>query len=302
MISAGFFSGIVSIDRIRHHVQALEGVRHPKSAPEALDRAANYITAQLNTLGYEMSEQHFPDNGQNFRNIIATRCGLVQHQERVVVLAHYDTVAGSPGADDNASGVAVLLEIATVLAQLRFERTIHFIGVTLEENEQEGDPDSGTRGSRALAAHARESGWNIDGVVVLESVAYAGDRVVQSAPPGVPVSVPGIGNFIAVVGNERSKELVDGFSRAIERQRIDLPHVALTVPGNGEALPDSRRSDHSAFWDEGYQAIMVTDTTNYRNPHYHRTTDTLETLNPEFAAKVCSVTAGLLVDMARIMP
>lgn len=301
MVSAESFRGLISIERIRGHVRALEGVRHPVAAPEALERAADYVAACLGALGYEMTEHCFTDNGRPFRNVIATRRGLGPRLERVALLAHYDTVAGTPGADDNASGVALLLEVASLLSQLRFERTIHFIGATLEENEREGEPGSGTRGSRALAAHARENGWNIEGVVVLESVAYAGDGVVQTVPPGVPIPVPETGNFIAVVGNERSRELVDGFSRAVERQRADLPHVCLTVPGNGEALPDSRRSDHAPFWDEGYRAVMVTDTTNFRNPHYHRATDTLETLNLEFAAKVCSATAGLIADMARLV-
>lgn len=302
MVKAALFREAVSIDRIRRHIRALEEVRHPVAAPEALERAACYVAAHLSTLGYEPSEHNFQDNGRLFRNVIATRRGLCTPQERVFLLAHYDTVAGSPGADDNASGVAVMLEAATLLARLGFERTIQFIGATLEENEHEDCHGSGLRGSRALAAHARENGWNIEGVVVLESVAYAGDTAVQAVPPGVPIPVPEAGNFIAVVGNGRSNELVAGFSRAIEQQRIDLPHVCLAVPGNGETLPDTRRSDHAPFWDEGYRAIMVTDTTNFRNPHYHRPTDTLGTLNLEFAAKVCAAAAGLVSDMARLMP
>jgi Zn-dependent M28 family amino/carboxypeptidase len=301
MVKARLFSDAVSIDRIRCHIKTLEEVRHPVAAPVALERAADYVAAYFDTLGYEPEEHRFPDNGRLFRNVMATRRGPDTPQERVILLAHYDTVAGSPGADDNASGVAVMLEVAALLAQLRFERTIQFIGVTLEENEKEDDHGSGTRGSRALAAHARENGWDVVGAVVLESVAYAGDRVVQTVPTGVPIPVPEFGNFIAVVGNERSNELVAGFSRAIERQRIDLPQVCLAVPANGETVPDSRRSDHASFWDEGYRAIMVTDTTNFRNPHYHRATDTLETLNLEFAAKVCCATAGLIVDMARLV-
>jgi hypothetical protein len=110
--------------------------------------------------------------------------------------------------------------------------------------------------------------------------------------------VPAKGDFIALVGNEQSRELVNGFAKSIERQLLLLPYVKLVVPGNGELLPDSRRSDHAAFWDEGYRAIMVTDTTNFRNPHYHRSSDTPETLNLEFAAKVCSATAGLLAELA----
>jgi hypothetical protein len=294
------FREAVFADRIRSHIKALEGVRHPMTAPDALERAADYITESLRSLDYEVSEHRFTDNGGLFRNIIATRPGIKRPHERVIVLAHYDTVAGSPGADDNASGVAVMLEIARVLARFTFERTLHFIGVSLEENEHDNEPCSGTRGSRALALHARENGWNIEGVLVLESVAYAGENIVQTKPAGLPVPIPEVGNFIAVVGNERSKKLIDGFALAVERYRVDLPFVGMAIPGNGEQLPDSRRSDHASFWDEGYKAIMVTDTTNFRTPHYHRPSDTLETLNLEFAAKVCCASAGLTLDMARL--
>jgi Zn-dependent M28 family amino/carboxypeptidase len=196
----------------------------------------------------------------------------------------------------------VLLEVARLLAGLRFEQSIDFIAVSLEENRSEGDHDSGTRGSSALAAHARRQGWKIGGVLVLESVAYAGEEVVQSVPPGVPVPVPKVGNFIALIGNERSQQLVGGFAQAIERLKLELPYVPLVVPGNGELLPDSRRSDHAPFWDQGYPALMVTDTTNFRNPHYHRPTDTLETLNLEFAAKVCRATAQAMIELAGGQP
>jgi Zn-dependent M28 family amino/carboxypeptidase len=289
-----------SVGRLRSHVQALEGTRHPLAAPEALERAADYISDSFRYLGYELTEHRFAENGREFRNIIATRPGLSQPGERVLVIAHYDTVPDTPGADDNASGVAVLLEIATALQSLRFERTIQLVGVSLEENERDNDPESGTRGSRALAAHARENGWQIEGVVVLEAVAFAGDAAIQTAPEGIPFAVPEVGNFIAVVGNERSVELVHCFTRTVERQGIQLPRFVITVPGNGEILPDSRRSDHAPFWDCGYRAIMLTDTTNFRSPHYHRSSDTLETLNLEFAAKVCRATVGLLMEFARL--
>lgn len=290
----------VSVERIRSHIQALQGVRHPLAAPEALERAADYIRDSLSSTGCEMSEHRFIDDGREFRNVIATRRGTRHPERRVIVLAHYDTVPGTPGADDNASGVALLLELAAVLAPFRFERSIQFIGVNLEENAQEDDPDSGTRGSSALAAHARENGWEIEGVVVLESVAYAGDAVAQTAPAGIPVEVPAAGDFIAVVGNEASRELVQGFEEAIGRYGLRLPALSLTVPGNGELLPDTRRSDHAPFWDTGYRAIMVTDTTNFRSPHYHQPDDTLETLNLDFAAQVCRATGALLVELARL--
>lgn len=290
----------VSAERICAHIKALEGPRHPVADPAALERAADYIWNSLQSLDFEMMEHRFHDSGNEFRNIVATHQGTVRPEERVIVIAHYDTVASSPGADDNASGVAVMLELARVLRPLRFERSILFIGVNLEENGGGDERGMGRRGSRALAAYARERGWEIKGALVLESVAYAGDSVVQSAPAGLPVNVPEIGDFIAVVGNEGSLGLVRGFAEAIERYGLPLPFQPLVVPGAGEALPDSRRSDHASFWDEGYSAIMITDTTNFRSPHYHLPGDTLETLNIPFAAQVCRATGGLVAEIARL--
>jgi len=301
MISEEFLRAGVSSERIGSHVRALEGVRHPVAAPAALEKGADYVTESLRVLGYQMSEHLFQDDGRTFRNVIASRAGLLRPEQRVAILAHYDTVAETPGADDNASGVAVLLEMARVLSQLNFERTVHFIGVCLEENQQDDDPDSGTRGSAALARHARQERWDLTAVLVLESVAYAGADVVQTVPPGVPVPVPEVGDFIAVVGNERSGEISRAFVRSVEQHRVALPHVVLTVPGNGELLPDSRRSDHAPFWDQGFPAIMLTDTTNFRNPHYHQPTDTLATLNLEFAAKVCRATCGAILELAQLI-
>lgn len=290
----------VNVERIRHHIRELEGVRHPRVAPETLERAANYIADHLSVLGYEMSDHPFPDHGSTFRNIIATRAGIDHPNERVLVVAHFDTVSTSPGADDNASGVAGMLEAATLLAKFSFGKTIQFVGVNLEENAKEDESGTGTRGSSALAAHVRELGWNIAGVLVLESIAFAGEEAIQTIPPGIPVQVPETGDFIAVIGNEQSEDLVNGFSRACRQPHIDLPHVPLTLPGNGEMLPDTRRSDHAPFWDNGFPAIMLTDTTNFRNPHYHQPTDTLGTLNLDFAAKVCAATIHLVAELAEI--
>ena len=300
ILPADFFKDNFSRDRVRGHIAALEGPRHPVAAPEALERAANFIADYLCSLGYEMSEQRFNENEREFSNIIATRTGLTHPEQRVVVIAHFDTVADSPGADDNASGVALLLELAEVLEPYRFDRTIHIIGVNLEENQIAGDHESGTRGSRALAGYVSQQGWQIEGVVVLESVAFASDSMLQTFPTGIQVPVPNKANFIAVVGNERSHDLIQGFDSAVERYRIDLPFITMAVPGNGETLPDSRRSDHAPFWDHGYKAVMVTDTTNFRSPHYHRPSDTLETLDLDFALNVCRATAGLVVDMAQL--
>lgn len=291
-------SEAASADEIRKHVESLQGVRHPVAAPATLGKAERYVWNNLAALAYSMAEHRFKDNNDSFTNIIATRRGSISPDRRVMVVAHFDTVSVSPGADDNASGVAVLLELARVLEPLRFERTVQFVAVNLEEHEVDGGIGLALRGSRALAREAREQGWQIEGVVVLESVAFAGASVPQSAPAGIPLEIPERGDFIAVVGNEKSEGLVRGFCEGVERKGIRLPCLPLVVPGNGEILPDTRRSDHAMFWDHGFPAIMLTDTAQFRNPHYHLPTDTLETLNLEFAREVCRATAVLVCDLA----
>ncbi len=265
----------ISVDQIRRQVQALQGVRHPVAAPAALARAADNIKTGFQSLGYDTTEHHFTEDGQEYRNIIGTKWGSRDRENRVVVLAHYDTEIDTPGANDNASGVAVLLELARSIAPLTFASSVVLAGVTLEEwNAASTDPRI-ARGSRALASHAAASAWDIKGVIVLGGVAFAGESVVQRKPPGVPVDVPKTGNFIAVVGNQRSAALVQGFVESIARHQLALPCVPLVVPGNGAALPDTRRSDHAPFWDLGHKAIMITDTADYRNPHHHQPSDTL---------------------------
>jgi Zn-dependent M28 family amino/carboxypeptidase len=292
----------ISIEKMKTHIQNLEGIRHPVFAPAALEKAANYIEENLRSFGLELSLHHFTEDDKQYPNIIGLHPGTKQADKKVIVLAHFDTVAISPGADDNASGVAAMLELARVLQPCSFEKSILFIGVNLEE--QKVDLEPGTpflRGSKALAAFAQQHAWEIEGVVNFETIACAGEDVIQQAPANLPFELPKVGNFIAVIGNEKSTGMVQDFIGMIQQYQIPLPFVPLVVPGNGEVLPDSRRSDHATFWDIGAPAIMLTDTANFRTPHYHQASDTLETLNLTFAANVCRSGAGLVCQMARII-
>jgi len=286
--------GAISAEAVAGHIGTLEGVRHPLAAPEALEAAADYLAQTLSDLGYQVEEQTFPEHGRLFRNVMASLPGLTRPEERILVVAHYDTVANSPGADDNASGVAGVLELARVFAGCRLERTVQFVGVCLEENQIVGDRSTGLQGSKALAALAHREGWQIAGVLVLESIGFAGPDLVQTLPPGIPFEVSKVGDFIAVITNETSLALAQSFADSVGRYVIELPHAVLPVPGNGELLPDTRRSDHAPFWDLGYPAIMLTDTTNFRSPHYHQPSDTLDTLNLAFATAVVRATAGTI--------
>lgn len=287
-------------DRIREHIGALEGVRHPVAAPEALERAADYIQASLESLDYAVEPHLFEFAGREYRNIVATRQGSRKPEERLLVIAHYDTVEGSPGADDNASGVAVLLEAARVLEPVNSGRTVQFVAVNLEERQGEGTLDeAGLWGSRALVARAVKENWQIAGAIVLEMVGFAEESIAQATPNGLPIQVPEQGDFIGVIGNTISGDLVASFVQAIRSYRLGLPVVPLVVPANGETLEATRRSDHAPFWDRGYKAIMLTDTAEFRSPHYHQTTDTIETLNLPFAAQVCRAVVATAMDVAR---
>jgi Zn-dependent M28 family amino/carboxypeptidase len=206
----------------------------------------------------------------------------------LILAAHYDTVIGSPGADDNASALAVLLDVARQVVNVRLQRPVRLIAFCLEEEN--------LLGSRAYAAHLTSTQQSILGAIVLECVGYTRDEEgSQKIPPGVPVTVPTVGNFLAVIGNQGSHALTMVVEQAMKSR---IPVVPLVVPGNGELLPDTRRSDHTSFWEQGFPAVMLTDTANFRNPNYHQPTDTIETLNLDFMAQVADGVAAAVMELA----
>ena len=288
-------------DRLPDHLSALVGERHPISTPVALQRAEEYLVQQFRELGLSVAAHAFDAEGTTYRNVVATLPASSQmpqgksHQAGMqgplVIAAHYDTVLGSPGADDNASGLAVMLEVARRLVDLRLQRAVRLIGFCLEEED--------LLGSLAYVSHLKATGQAVGGAIVLECVGYArSEDGSQLAPPGVPIAVPTRGDFLGIVGNTASAELVASFESAANRHVADLKTVSLVVPGNGELLPDSRRSDHAAFWHYGYPAVMLTDTANFRNPHYHQPTDTLETINLGFMQQVTDAVSAAAIELA----
>lgn len=273
---------------LQRHLYALAHPRDPHRSPEALEAAADYIAAALNRAGLLVTEDPFRFEGRTFRNIVGTLPGYQRPREWVLVVAHYDTVAGSPGADDNASGVAALLEIARVLAPYGYDRSLQLIGTSLEESDYAG--------SRHLARRARRGRLDIRGVLDLEMVGYTADH---QGSPGPGIRVPDRGDFIGVVGNLRSGGLVAAFEKAARRAVPDLPVQTLVLPENGESLPAARMSDHAPFWDAGYAALLITDTSFLRNPHYHLPSDTVETLDLPFLRRVAAATAATAARLAR---
>ena len=265
-------------NRLEKDLHALVGERHPLTSPNHLQQAEAYLRRQFSEAGLVVTTQDFEALGGTYRNVIATAHPASTHGELppLVIGAHFDTVAGSPGADDNASALAVLMDVARQVRGMMLIRPIHFIAFNLEEEN--------LLGSSAYASFLRENGETIHGAIILECVGYASHQQdSQKTPPGLPISIPTTGDFIGVIGNERSQSLT-GF--VVQAMKPHLPIVPLVVPGNGELLPDTRRSDHTSFWEHGFPAVMLTDTANFRNPHYHRPTDTIETLNLDFLASV----------------
>ena len=282
-------------DRIRSHLQCLICERHPVTSPVALQQAADYLAEQFRTLGLEVSHHAFEALGGTYHNVIATMppswSSSVSPPPPLIIAAHYDTVQGSPGADDNASGLVVMLEVAQCLGAGPLNRPVRFIVFCLEEED--------LLGSLAYASHLRATNQEIRGAMVLECVGYASSQAgSQHAPPGVPVAVPSVGDFLGIVGNRASVGLVSAIEHAANQQVPDLKTVSLLVPGQGELLPDTRRSDHAAFWHFGYPAVMLTDTANFRNPHYHQPTDTLDTLNLVFIEQVARAVTAAARELA----
>lgn len=280
---------------ILRHLQSLVGERHPHSAPHALTHAAEYLAARLAEYGWATSGQPFRALGKSYFNILGVKWPPGRPAKDgpapLLIGAHYDTVVGSPGADDNASGLAVLLEAADRLRHLVVARPVWLAAFCLEEH--------GLLGSRAFISGLKQTGQPVDGAIVLECVGYASrDAGSQRTPPGVPISLPSIGNFLGIVGNEASRDLLATVERNARRVAPNTPTIALAVPGRGESLPDVRRSDHAAFWDEGYRAVMLTDTANFRNPHYHQPSDTLDTLDLDFLEGVSEIVVGCIEDLA----
>ena len=271
-------------NRLKNDLRHLVGERHPISSPSRLQETETYLHHQFSEAGLAVTTQPFHALGGTYRNVIGTALPDTKPSQSappLIIAAHFDTIQGSPGADDNASALAVILQIARQARAMKLARPIRFIAFNLEEEN--------LLGSSAHTALLRKNREAIQGAIVLECVGYASHREgSQKTPPGVPIAVPTTGNFLAVIGNERSHALTGSVAKAMQSH---LPIVPLVVPGNGEKLPDTRRSDHTSFWEQGFPAVMLTDTANFRNPHYHKPTDTLDTLNLDFIA---SVTDGVM--------
>lgn len=255
--------------RLRAHVEALASEQRNVD----LERAARYIEERLGST----RSQTFESGGRRVRNI-ETGAGTI------VVGAHYDTVPGSPGADDNASGVAVLIELARMGLPARF---IAFA------NEEMPYFQSQEMGSHDWAARAHRAGEKIDAMLSLEMLGYYRNAPgTQGYPPPLGWFYPDSANFVAFVGDLGSRRLVHRAVAAF-RRHARFPSEGVAAPAG---IPGVTWSDHWSFRQYGYPAIMVTDTAFYRYPHYHLPSDTPEKLDYMRMARVTLGLAAVIKD------
>jgi Zn-dependent M28 family amino/carboxypeptidase len=272
----------VDPERLKEHVRALSVTFHPRDHrhPENLERAADYLAHTLSRAGGRVRSELYTAGGELYRNVIATFGP--DSGERLIIGAHYDAAEGAPGADDNASGVAGLLELAAWLGAHPPPMRVDLVGFTLEEPPHFRRD---TMGSKVHARALRSQGVAVRAMISVESIGYFSDAPDTQRYPvaALKLRYPTEGNFIALVGRTDEEALLRTVQRAMDAANSGLPSESLAAP---RGLKGVDFSDHGSFWDEGYPAIMVTDTALFRNPHYHEPTDTWDTLDYGRMARV----------------
>jgi Zn-dependent M28 family amino/carboxypeptidase len=272
--------------RLRAHVETLAGTIGERNLWNygALERAAEYVSTELRASGYAPRRQTFELAKLPLSNVEAVLDGTTRAAEIVVVGAHYDTVAGCPGANDNATGVAAVLELAQRFSGRPQPRTIRFVAFV---NEEPPFFQTAHMGSAVYANSARSRGDCVVGMLSLETIGYySEEKGSQRYPAPMTALYPDVGNFIGFVANVGSARLLWRARRGF-KGRTSFPLQSAAVPA---AIPGVGWSDHWAFWQAGYPAMMVTDTAPFRYPWYHTAEDTPEKID---YARLAQVVDGL---------
>ncbi|HTO09462.1 MAG TPA: M28 family peptidase [Myxococcota bacterium] len=279
--------------RLEASVRMLAERFHPRDASHVanLDAAAAWIDAELAAAGGRVSEQTWVTDGETYRNVLA-RFGP-ESSERVVVGAHYDVCDPLPGADDNASGVAGLLELARMLGRAPPRTAVELVAYSLEEPPYFATPHMGSAHHAAALAAA---GVHVRAMLSLEMLGYFSDAPDSQGFPSALFGAlyPSRGDFIALVGNLGQGSLTRSVKRAM-RAAGTVPVESINAP---QWLTGIDFSDHRSYWEQGFPALMVTDTSFYRNPNYHEATDTPETLDYARLARVVSAVHSAVQALA----
>lgn len=280
---------------LHRHIEKLAVEIGERNVHKGLQAGADYVRCALQSLGYSTAIHEFPLDGRTYFNIETEIPGSSLAPEILVIGAHYDTVFGSPGADDNASGVAALLEIARLLKDSKPARTIRLVAFANEEHPLNTSAWE-SMGSFFYARRCHERNENIVGMLSLEMLAvYSDEENSQHYPKPFNLFYPTVADFIGFVGNMSSKELVHKCIASF-RSHTAFPSEGTAAP---DAIPDIGRSDHWSFWQFGYQGVMVTDTSNFRYPLYHTADDTPDKLDFDRFARVTAGLSRVVSDLAK---
>ncbi|HEX5625835.1 MAG TPA: M28 family peptidase, partial [Saprospiraceae bacterium] len=289
----------VDTAQLNLHVTQLEGKRNTTDPTHYL-KSRNYLREQLlSKSGYR--ELEFRNAQYYCLNFESTQSGYETPEETYVIDAHYDSAPTSPGADDNASGVAGVLEATRILQPYASKKSLRYLLFDLEEN--------GLVGSTIYMSNQASKKDLFKGTINLEMIGYYSEAPYsQSFPTGFNILFPDAfneltrdssrGNFITNVGNTNSKSLIQRFQDHAAMNVPELKVISLEVPGNGSLVPDLRRSDHAVFWDRGIPALMLTDGANFRNKNYHTPRDSSTYLNFGIMAQVVKASLSTLIDLA----
>jgi Zn-dependent M28 family amino/carboxypeptidase len=277
--------------RLENHLHEIARERDPYMATAGHFFVQEYIRQQFAQWG-SVEIHTFQVQGKTCKNLILNLPAQVQTQKPdlppILIGAHYDGVPGTVAADDNATGVAVLLEFARNFAQQPTRYPLRLVAFDMEEY--------GLLGSVDYASLLREQGQHLRLMISLEMLGYRDSSPgSQKYPPLLERFYPNSGDFIALIGNLRTLGDLISLSRSINKAGVSSQW--LPAPNRGLMVPQTRLSDHAPFWDQGYPAIMVTDTAFMRNPNYHKPSDTIATLNLDFLTGVCE---GLEMGIRRL--
>lgn len=280
--------------QLQAHVAMLSGTIGERNLRhyEALVAAARHVSKTLTEMGYVIRERSYTIEGKTATNLEIELPGRLRPEEIVLLGAHYDSVSGSPGANDNATGVAALLSLAGLASHQEFARTLRFVAFVNEE-----PPYYRTRnmGSRVYASESAQRGEQITAMVSLETIGYYSHLTgSQSYPFPLHYFFPRTGNFIGFVGNLASRRLLRQIVSAF-RKHTRFPSEGVAAP---DRIPGIGASDQWSFWEEGYPGVMVTDTAPYRYRQYHTPLDTVAIIDFDSMARVVNGLAGVVRDIA----
>ena len=283
--------------RLQRHVEAIASRPHNVAHYEALEEAARHIESALEGYGYRVDQQVYTADGKAVRNSSVTiePEGSPPSPETIVVGAHYDSAGTAPGANDNGTGAAAVIELSRLLADLKGKsaKRIHLVLFVNEERPYSKTPDMGSLRFAKMLSEKRE---RVVAMYSLETIGFYSDEPgTQRYPKPFNWVFADRGDFVAFVGTLESRKLVHDTMRSF-RSHTSFPTIGGVAPG---FIPDIDWSDHWAFAQQGFQAIMVTDTAPFRYPHYHKPTDTPDKIDAEKLARVVKGMERVARDAAR---